>query len=67
MRKANDLSHKEAVSIVGRIVDAMYLDLNQAADSYDPEKSIDGADFIDAVATILSSHGLVPETAEPCE
>ena len=65
MRKADDLSREEAVSIVGRIVDAMYLDLNQAGDCYDPDKSIDGADFIDAVATILSSHGLVPETVEP--
>lgn len=67
MRKANDLSHDEAVGIVGRIVDAMYLDLNRTGDCYDPEKSIDGADFIDAVAAILSGHGLVPETVEPCE
>lgn len=65
MRKADDLSREEAVSIVGRIVDAMYLDLNQAGDCHDPDKSIDGADFIDAVTTILSSHGLVPDTVEP--
>jgi hypothetical protein len=67
MRKANDLSREEAVNIVGRIVDAMYLDLDQAGDHYDPEKPIEGADFIDTVATILSSYDLVPETIEPCE
>lgn len=67
MRKPNDLSHEEAVSIVGRIVDAMYLNLNQTGDCYDPEKSIDGADFIGIVATILLNHGLVPETVEPCQ
>ena len=67
MRKANDLSREEAVQIVGRIVDAMYLDLDQAGGHYNPERSVEGADFIDAVATILSSYGLVPETSERCE
>ncbi len=67
MRKANDLSREEAVNIVGQIVDAMYLDQDHAGDRYDPEKPIQGADFIDTVATLLSSYGLVPETIEPCE
>jgi hypothetical protein len=65
MRNVNDLSREEAASIIRRIVDAMYLDVDQAGEHYDPEKPIAGADFIDSVATILSSYGLVPESIEP--
>ena len=64
MRKANDLSHEEAVGIVGRIIDAMYLDADVESEFYDPEKSIDGADFVEAAATILADYGLVPEEIE---
>ncbi|HVX09968.1 MAG TPA: hypothetical protein VHC22_02085 [Pirellulales bacterium] len=67
MRKAKDLSHEEAVNIVSRIVDAMYLNIDQTGDHCNPDRPIEGADFIETVATILASYGLVPETIEPCE
>lgn len=64
MRKANDLSHEEAVSIIGQIIDAMYLDADVESDFYNPDKSIDGADFVEAAARILAHFGLVPERIE---
>ena len=64
MRKPNDLSHEEAVNIVGRLIDAMYLDADVESEFYDPDKPIDGADFVEAAATILADYGLVPEKIE---
>lgn len=64
MRIANDLSRDEAIDIVAGIVDAMYLDFDSEGDYYNPDKSLDGADFIENVAAILSRHGLAPDAVQ---
>ena len=67
MRRVDDLSRNDATDIVSRIVDVMYLDFDEEADYYDPDKSLEGADFIDSVATVLGEYDLVPKTIKRLE
>lgn len=64
MRSADSLSRSDATDIVQRIVDVMYFDDDEKGDFYNPDKPLEGADFIDSAATILREYGLVPERSQ---
>lgn len=64
MRSVNELNREEAADIVQRIVDVMYLEDGAEGSYYNPDKPLEGADFIDSVATILREYRLPPEQVE---
>lgn len=66
-RSAETLSLDEARTIVERIVDCLCLDYDERGEFYDPDKSLDGAEFIESVTTVLNEFDLVPSAIERLE
>lgn len=62
MKNPAELDKDSLVDIVRHVQEGLFLDIDDNGQEFiNPDKSIEGADYIDHVAQILQAYGLVPE------
>jgi hypothetical protein len=66
IRRAKQLAPDELITIVDALQQALYLDVGaDRAFIWNPDKTWDGADVCEALATQLAEFGLTPTEVEP--
>ena len=70
MKFAKDLDKNELIDIVNTVQDLLFFDITspkngkKSKEIWNPNKDVDGADFVESMIDVLNYYGLVPKRVQ---